>query len=229
MGMVGDYFNARENSKATKKAAGLSADAANRAADMTQAQFEQTRSDLSPYTQGGNAGMNALLTGLTGQKLTYGTDGRAAVIGQAGQGDLMRSYGYQDFKTDPSYDFRLARGMDGVQSSAAAKGSLLSGAALKSLTDYNRGTFDQQYNNERSNYQTEQANRYGRLFSLANIGQSSAAQVGNAGAAAAQGVGQSLMAAGDARAGGVLGSRAIYSNLYGDTNKQAAQIVGAFL
>lgn len=52
-----------------------------------------------------------------------------------------------DFEVDPSYQFRKQQGMDGLQSSAAAGGSLLSGAALKSLNEYNSNLASQEYGN----------------------------------------------------------------------------------
>lgn len=50
-----------------------------------------------------------------------------------------------DFFDDAGYQFRLQQGQDGIQNTAAAKGSLLSGATLKSLTNYASDLASQEY------------------------------------------------------------------------------------
>lgn len=52
-----------------------------------------------------------------------------------------------DFEVDPSYQFRKQEGIAGLEGSAAAGGSLLSGAALKSLNRYNSDLASQEYGN----------------------------------------------------------------------------------
>lgn len=143
-----------------------------------------------------------------------------------GAGDLMRSYSFQDFRENPDYQFRLNRGMEGVESSAAARGGLMSGAALKSLNEFNRGTFDQQFANERQNFQGEQANRYSRLFDLARMGQNTVAQTGTAGASAAAGVADLQNQAGQSRAGAILGKENARQDRYAGYADIAGRLFG---
>lgn len=50
--------------------------------------------------------------------------------------------------SDPSYNFRLSQGLEGVENSAAARGGALSGNALRAITDYGQGAASQEYQNE---------------------------------------------------------------------------------
>lgn len=146
-----------------------------------------------------------------------------------GAGDLMRSYGYQDFQNSPDYQFRLNRGMEGLESSAAARGGLMSGAALKSLNEFNRGTFDQQFASERANFQGEQANRYGRLFDLARLGQNTVAQTGAQGASAAANIANQQNAAGQAQAGAILAGQNARQDRYSGLAGLAGGALGMFI
>lgn len=67
-----------------------------------------------------------------------------------------------DFEVDPSYQFRKAEGAAGLEGSAAAGGSLLSGAALKSLNRYNSDLASQEYGNA---WQRDQAQKQ-QLFGV---------------------------------------------------------------
>ena len=114
----------------------------------------------------------------------------------AGKGALNR---LQDptanFSASPGYQFRLSEGQRGVQQSAAARGGAYSGNAMKALNDYNQGMASSEY----SNWWNQQAG-------LAGVGQSSANAVGQFGANASSNIGNALMAGGDARASGIMGS-----------------------
>lgn len=114
----------------------------------------------------------------------------------AGKGALNR---LQDptanFTASPGYQFRLSEGQRGVQQSAAARGGAYSGNAMKALNDYNQGMASSEY----GNWWNQQAG-------LAGVGQSSANAVGQFGANASSNIGNALMAGGDARASGIMGS-----------------------
>lgn len=72
-------------------------------------------------------------------------------------GDLSQ----EDFQVDPSYEFRKQQGMDGIQGSAAASGSLLSGAALKSLNSHNSNLASQEYGNAWARDQAVKQQQFG--------------------------------------------------------------------
>lgn len=86
------------------------------------------------------------------------------------QGTIDRNYrdgkytgglSLDDFQADPSYEFRKQQGMDGIQSSAAASGGLLSGAALKALNNHNSNLASQEYNNAWQRDQAQKQQQYG--------------------------------------------------------------------
>lgn len=72
--------------------------------------------------------------------------------GSFGTGSLAQGYGSTfagpseaEFRNSPGYKFALEQGLQGVQRSAAAKGTLLTGGTLKDLAQYGTGLADQTY------------------------------------------------------------------------------------
>lgn len=90
--------------------------------------------------------------------------GGATPLGQFS--DTTNLAGFQDvpafnadmMKDDPGYQFRLDQGMRGVNNSAAAKGGLLSGAAIKAADQYNQDYASGEYQNAFGRYQTTRGN-----------------------------------------------------------------------
>jgi hypothetical protein len=102
---------------------------------------------------------------------------------------------YGGYTKTPGYDFRLQTGMDALQSSAAARGGLYSGAALRDSQK-----FGQDYgSNEYGNY-------LARLGARADTGMSAAQMSGSASQQAAAGVSNALGNIGNAQAAGAIGS-----------------------
>lgn len=191
-------------SSASKKAAKTQAASADRASQIQQENFEQTREDLMPYKQAGDTSLNQLM-------------------GQMGSnGYFNQTYTGQDIYSDPSYQFRLQQGQDAIQSSAAAQGGLLSGATLKALQNYGQESASQEYSNAYNRFNADQTNRYNRLSNLVGIGQNAAAQVGNAGAQTAQAVANNTMAGANSIAAGQVGSANAWSNTANDLGSMAA-------
>jgi len=94
-----------------------------------------------------------------------------------------------DLQATPGYQFQLDQGLQSVNNSAAAKGSLLSGATLKGINDYAQGRAStgyqdawnraqQAYQNAFSRNQTNQNNTFNRLQTMANNGHTAATQQG---------------------------------------------------
>lgn len=59
---------------------------------------------------------------------------------------------------DPSYQFRLQQGVNGLDASAAAKGGLLSSGHMKDLTDYSQGLASTEYQNMYNRFTNDQQN-----------------------------------------------------------------------
>ena len=181
-------------SKKSSSAAQTQAASADRASQIQQENFEQTRKDLMPYKQAGDTSLSQLMGQMTPD------------------GYFNQTYTGQDIYSDPSYQFRLQQGQDAIQSSAAAKGGLLTGATLKALQNYGQESANQEYSNAYNRFNADQTNRYNRLSNLVGIGQNAAAQVGNAGAQTAQAVANNTMAGANSIAAGQVASANNWAN-----------------
>lgn len=117
-------------------------------------------------------------------------------------GSLMRRFSMQDFEEDPGYQFRMTEGMKGVEGGAAARGGLLSGAAMKAIQKYGQGLASQEYGNAYQRYTGDQTNQYNRLAGMVNTGQGATNQVSNAAGQYAQNTASNNAALGNAQAAG---------------------------
>lgn len=169
---------------AANKAAKTQANAANRATDAELQMFNQTRQDNMPWLNAGEGGLNALMGLMNMQK---GADGEWT------RNSNPNAY-RQFLQLDPSYQFRFNEGRRAIENSAAARGGLLSGNAIKELTNYGQNAASQEFGNV-----------YNRLAGLANTGQATGQYLGNAGMQTGQSIGNNMMQAGAARASGYAG------------------------
>lgn len=170
-----------------RKGAKAQSSAAENATQVEWDMYEQSRTDQMPWLNQGKTSLNQL----------------AGLMAPGKQ--LTRSFGSADFRADPGYQFRLSEGMRGVENSAAARGGLLSGNALKALVNYSQQSASNEYMNSYNRFNNDQSNLYNRLAGLANTGQTTANSLGALGSNTAQSVGQNLMTAGQARASGYAG------------------------
>lgn len=120
-------------------------------------------------------------------------------------GSLMKKFSAEDFEADPGYQFRMDEGMRGVEDGAAARGGLLSGAALKAIQKYGQGLASQEYGNAYNRFTSDQTNQYNKLMGLVGAGQGSATQTANAAGAFGQSQANNLIGAGNAQASGIMG------------------------
>lgn len=130
-------------------------------------------------------------------------------------GSLMRDFSMADFEADPGYEFRKSEGMKGLENSAAARGGLLSGAALKAIQRYGQDLASQEYGNAYQRYNANQTNRYNRLAGVVNTGQGATNQVQNAASQFGQQQGSNIIGAGNAQAAGMVGSANAWNNAIG--------------
>lgn len=137
----------------------------------------------------------------------YGqAEGRAWGAPAAQQGAGYNAQQVTDkLRATPGYGFAFGEGQRALDSSAAARGGLFSGAAAKALTKYGQGMADQQY-----------GTHLNRLASLAGMGQTAQTQVGGWGQQAAGNVATGLQNAGNARASGLMGSANAWQQGMGD-------------
>lgn len=151
-------------SNAQQRAASTQSDAAQRAIDLQQQINQQQTALNAPFYSAGVTGQNRLLDllGLSGNK------------GATGYGKYAKDFSMGDFQQDPGYRFRLSEGQKALERSAAARGGLISGGAMKAATKYGQDMGSQEYQNAYNRYQTNRANQLNPLGSLAQSGQAAA-------------------------------------------------------
>lgn len=178
---------------ASMMGANAQADAANQASDTQQKMYQQTRADLSPYNQAGQAA-NAQLSGQM-NNLTAPINMDEATL-----------------RNTPGYQFNLNQGLKSVQNGAAARGLGISGAAMKGAAGYATGLADSTYQNQFNNANTNNTNTFNRLMGVTQLGENAAAQTGAYGTQTAQSIGNNQIQAGNATAAGYLGAANALTN-----------------
>jgi hypothetical protein len=176
---VSGYMGAQ----AAKKGGEAQANAANRAADLSNAQYYQTREDQMPFLEAGKGALNQLIPLASNYK----------------------PFDYNAMTADPGYAFRLSEGQKALDRQAAARGGLISGSALKAATRYGQDMGSQEYTNAFNRYQTERNAQLNPLQSLAGMGQTTAGNLGSMGASNAANVGNLMTGGAAASAAGRVG------------------------
>jgi hypothetical protein len=121
----------------------------------------------------------------------------------------------EQFQQDPGYAFRMKEGLRALENTAAARGGLLSGNAMRGLTRYGQGLASEEFGNAFNRYQSERAARLNPLQSLAGMGQTNAANIANQAGQFGQAMGANIIGAGNARASGYMGTANAISNALG--------------
>jgi hypothetical protein len=202
------------SSRASKKASRAQQQSADQSAQLQREMFNRQVELNEPFRQAGITGQNELLRLL-------GLGGDAA---SAGYGSLGRNYTMADLEMDPGYGFRLSEGMKALDRTAAARGGMMSGAALKAAGRYGQDMASQEYLNAFNRAQALKSERLGVLGSLYGAGQTAAQQVSNAAGQYGVNAGNMMMESGRARASGYIGSANAITNALG----QAALGYGMF-
>ena len=168
---------------AASKASKAQIRAARIAAAEQRRQFNVLQAQLSPYTTAGRQALSPLMA-LTGAS-----------------GDNAQRQAIEAIQQGPEYQLAMKQGEDTILGNAAATGGLRGGNTQRSLGTLGPAVLQNVINN-----------RYGRLGSIVNLGQSSAAGVGAAALQTGQGIANTHMASGAARAGGYMAAGHALSN-----------------
>jgi len=110
------------------------------------------------------------------------------------------------FQQDPGYAFRMKEGLRALENTAAARGGLLSGNAMRGLTRYGQGLASEEYTNAFNRYQAERAARLNPLQSLAGMGQTNAATMAQQAGTYGQALAENAATRGNIRASGYIGT-----------------------
>lgn len=182
------------SSQSAAKAQKRAADAANA---TVKEQYQQTRGDLSPFMQSGNAANTQ----------------QSNLIGLNGQGAQNQAFAM--YQQDPSYQWQRQQAIDATQGSAAARGSLFSGSTLRGISDRTQNIANLDY----SNY-------WNRLGGLADRGQNAATALGSFGANAAQQRAGYIQDHGNANANSIMAPYNAYRRFVDDASKAAGAFSG---
>lgn len=224
VGTVGGALIQKKGAKGAAAAQGRAADAS---IGEQQRQYDLAREDQAPYRQIGGDALNQLasLYGLRQFIPGYGE-------GDPNQGPIDPNTGqpmgaevtpgapgqpnYNAFFNSPDYQFTRDQGQQVVERSASARGGLFSGNTGAALQQYGQGLAS-----------TQIGNYTNRLASLAGIGQSSVQNTGQLGFNTGQGISDSLISGGNARASGIIGSNNAYADALGSLGGVAADYFGS--
>ncbi len=193
LGAIGSRSAGRSQERAAQKAADAQLTATRETNDMLR---DFRREDIARFDPFYQAGTNAL--------------------GQYVQG-VNTPFRF-NMEMDPGYQFRRNEGMEGVQSTVAARQGLASGAALEEAARFNQNFASNEFGNAFNRQYGMFNDRLNRLGQLASSGQNAAGMQGAASANFGQQMGQNMMQAGQSNAQGFANAG----------NARAAGTVGAF-
>ncbi|CAB4151148.1 hypothetical protein UFOVP586_3 [uncultured Caudovirales phage] len=163
----------------------------------------------NPYQQAGLAGQNQLLN-----YLGIGADTGAQGYGQYANAQFTPEAFAAN--QDPGYGFRMKEGLKAVDAQAAARGGLISGAALKASQRFGQDMASQEYQNAFNRYQTSRQATLAPYQQLQGIGMNAAGGLSNA----AGGYGTNAL-------GAYGGYGAAANNAYGNYGATAGNAYGA--
>ena len=172
--IIGGIISGLMGSSASRSAANTQAQSAQDQLDFNKQVYADQTANFAPWQQ----------MGLQGQQAYNSLLG----LGQA-------PAGFQGYQQSPGYQFQMQQGLDAAQSSAAARGGLMSGKTMTDMNTYGQGVANQ-------DYQTY----LNRLQGVGQQGQAAAGmQASAAGQYGANGM-NAIGSMGDARAAGQVGA-----------------------
>jgi len=211
--------NKASSTQAKSAQAGINAQS--NATEVQKQMFDKQIELQEPFRQTGLTAQNKLM-----EYMALGGDKTSADYGK-----YTRDFGMSDFATDPGYQFRLNEGIKAMDRTAAARGGLISGNALRAGGRYGQDMASQEYQNAFNRYQINRQNQLNPVQSLASQGQTAAGQqagyAGQYGSAAQTGASNTaelLAQQGNAKASGYVGAgNAFTSGLNSYLNYQQGQ------
>lgn len=214
----GSLLGGLMGASSSEKAAKAQIQAAQIAAQQQQKMFDKQVELQEPFRQGGLTSQNRLIT-LLGLTPAAGS-GLTVDPSSADYGKYARDFGMADFQADPGYDFRMSEGTKALERSAAARGGLMSGSMMKGIQRFGQDLASNEYQNAFNRYQVNRSNQLNPLQSLMGSGQTSANTVTSAAGQLGQGLAQSAVAQGAARASGYMNqANALNNALQGAGNQ----------
>jgi hypothetical protein len=207
---AGSAIGGLSQAYAGSRAAGAQVDAADRAAALQ----ERIYNSMAARNQGAET-LGNLARNRYGELVGLGPNTNAM-----GYGSAVQPFDMNKFEADPGYNFRLSEGLKALDRQAAARGGLMSGAALKAAGRYGQESASQEYGNAYNRYRQNRADQLGPLSDLmvggTNATNATNTALGNYGT----NVGNLMGQAGQATGAGYLGAGNSVNNLFGALNQQ---------
>lgn len=200
-------YGVNQQGKAAKSAAAAQSAASDAAIAEQRRQFDTVQANNQPWMQAGQGALNQL-------SRLYGIGVPGENVGPGGTG--TNAPDYSAFYNSPDYQFALQQGEQANQRQASAAGNLYSGNTLAAAQRYGQGLATQNY-----------GNYVNQLSGLAGIGQNATQQTNQAAFNTGQGVSDSLVGQGAARASGLIGSGNAAGGLAGIVGGTANSVLGS--
>jgi len=147
--LLGGYLS----SSGQQQAAGTQAGAADRAAALQERIYNSMAERNLPAESAGNLARARYL-----ELIGLGPNTNAM-----GYGSAVQPFDMNKFQADPGYNFRMSEGLKALDRQAAARGGLMSGAALKAAGRYGQETASQEFGNAYNRYRQNRADQLGPL------------------------------------------------------------------
>jgi len=199
--VVGNVVSSVKTARARRTAAQDRLRAIQEAKDITKQQYDVSKGYLEPYYNVGTASSNRLgqMLGVTGD--TSAPD----------YGSLTKNFSMADYQADPGYAFRLAEGTKALERSAAARGGLLSGGALRETQRYGQGLASQEYENAYNRYMGQNLQRYNMLAQQQGRGYTAGTALSDLSSGYGANIANLTLGGGNVRAESVLGQQSAYT------------------
>jgi hypothetical protein len=183
----------------SKQAGQQQADAANAATQSQQGMFNVQNAQQAPWRQAGETAL---------KQLTAGT---------AEGGQFAHQFGASDLNSmlSPNYQFQLEQGLGQTKNAINATGGMVSGNEMQGINQFAQNYAGNAYQNAFNNYQTQQSNIFNRLSNIAGLGQQSNQTTAGLAGAISPGIANTMTAAGNAQAAGIMGGANAISGAVG--------------
>ena len=186
-------IGAKMGADATKSAARTAAEQQQRGLELQQRMYEEGVARQQPFLETGTEFFN-----------------RLAALQRGGPGAA------QEFlQMDPGYGFRLSEGMKALERSAAARGGLISGNALRAAQRYGQDLASQEF-----------GQAYNRLAQLANVGPAAAGVLTGLGERYGERAGRGYADLGDTMGGAAIARGSIYGQALNRLGGMAGEYFG---
>jgi len=215
--LVGDFFAAKEKTKAARGAAAAQATAAKQAVGVQRDQLEEIRKLLAPYIEAGQPGVVQPYMQAGSQAL----QGLQGLIGLRGSAEQQKAI--QGVESSARFQELANQGEQGILQNASATGGLRGGNVQGALAQFRPELLNQLIESQYSKLAGLTNLGSGSAQNLLGVGQALTAGLASAEQQAGTNIGNFITNRGQAQAGGILGSGRAWAGLYQDLGNMPSQ------